>query len=348
MISILTCVYAYNYGAVLQAYALQKKIIDCGHDCNIINYQPFYSHNRTDYGFLKNIVWKLYRLPDLIRGKKVFNSFVNTQLILTRKYTDNEDLLNNPPESDVFIVGSDQVWNFDLESGCDSSFVLNFVPPEKIKCSYAASIAMESLNDFQKEYLSRFLHDFKYISVRETTAKALIKSVGRNDVINVLDPVYLLSQNEWKSFAQLPETDEDYILFYAFNANNEIINYTYALKKRTRLKLYVIGTVFSDKKIIADRFFWNLSPEGFVGLFSKSKYVVTNSFHGISFSIIFNKPFKKFNKKSGNSRLDDLICELKINTNDLEKMDYSDSNILLREKVRKSLQFLEKIVMEDN
>lgn len=347
MISVLTCIYAYNYGAVLQAYALQKKINESGHECNFINYQPYYAHNRTEFGYIKNLIWKLYRYEDHKRGKRVFDTFVNTNINLTRIYTSHNDLVQNPPESKVFIVGSDQVWNFNIESGEDPSFLLDFVPNNSIKCSYAASLAMNSITEEQRGFLCKYLKDYKYLSVRENSAIPLIHSAGREDVREVLDPVYLLSKDEWGAFAEPQEDNAYFILFYAFNSNTDIIEYAYQLREKTGLKLYVIGTVINDKKIKSDKFFWDLSPEGFVGLFSNAKYIITNSFHGMSFSIIFNKPFIKFNKnKGGNSRLDDLMRSLQI-SNNIDETDYTKSNEILKERINNSVLFLNSILSED-
>lgn len=347
MISILTCIYAYNYGAVLQAYALQNKIKERGHKCNIINYQPYYAHNRNDFNYLKNKIWKIYKLVDHKRGEKIFEKFIKQKISLTRVYSNNTELINYPPNSKVFIVGSDQVWNFNIESGEDSTFMLDFAPEGAVKCSYAASIAMDNVSCSQKEYLRKYIRDFKHISVRENNAMLLIDNIGRKDVVEVLDPVFLYLKDEWVSFAEITDEDE-YILYYAFNSDRKIIEYAYDLKQKTGLRLFVIGTVIKDKKIKSDKFLWELSPEAFVGMFYKARYVVTNSFHGMSFSIIFNKPFKKFNKDGGNSRLDNLIDSLKINTKYIEAIDYTKANTILERKRLESIKFLDVILEEDN
>lgn len=346
MISILTCIYAYNYGAVLQAYALQKYIEDCGHVCKQINYQPYYAHKEKN--ILKNIVWRIYRHSDLKRGHKVFDSFLRRKINMTKVYCSNYELKQNPPESNLFIVGSDQVWNFSLASGDDDAFMLDFVPKDKIKCSYAASIAKEFLSEVELERLKKFLKDFKYISVREQSAVLAINKTGRADSVEVLDPVYLLSAEQWKKFSVAPEINESYILYYAFNSNDEIREYAYALKRKTGLKLYVIGTIRNDKRIKSDKFFWEASPELFVGLFSGASYVVTNSFHGMSFSIIFNKRFKKFDKgKKGNCRLNDLLISLELDPYHLDNIDYNKVNEHLENKKICSYKYLEKIMAED-
>lgn len=313
-VSIITCHRAINYGAVLQAYSLSSYIKSLGHDVNVIDYYPDYMPGGSR-PFLKKIIWRFVRCLDLIKGGYVFSRFINDNLILTKKtYRSLSELMDNPPIADVYITGSDQVWNFALDNGKDGSFFLEFVPLEKVKASYAASMAQNSLPEPYRSYFSKMLNSFKLISVREHSANDLLAEIGFDDVKTVLDPVYLLSAKQWKAFASKEKRQQNpYVLMYSFNCTKEIADYAWNLAKNSGKKLIVINTLFDDFRFKADKHIWQESPRKFVKLFEDSDAVVTNSFHGLSFSVIFKKEVHVFAKKTGgNSRLFDLMESLHV------------------------------------
>jgi len=303
----ITCHRAYNYGAVLQAYALQTAVEEAGADCGVIDYQPPYLRRKK--GSLPvRIAWQFYRLPDFIAGKRAFGAFVRQYLHCTRPYRSFADLCEDPPKADVYLAGSDQIWNYKIENGWDDSYFLAFAPAGSKKCSYAASIAQTELPPDVAARYRTLLRDFDHLTVREQTAQSLLEGIGCEGVRTVLDPVYLLTAAQWHALAAPFACDEKYILLYAFNCHEEILQYARRLAREKGCRLYVINTRVRDYTLQGDRHFWNISPTLFLSLVEGAEFVVTNSFHGFSFSLLFEKQVAVFSKVSGgNSRLTDLM-----------------------------------------
>ncbi|MEH7549898.1 polysaccharide pyruvyl transferase family protein, partial [Neobacillus vireti] len=207
----ITCHDVYNHGASLQAYALMKYLSNSGHDVEIINYKPDYLSNHYRLMSINNPKWEKnyltksiylllkipFRLPGLKR-KKAFDKFTLQYLKLSKlKYNSYEELKNDPPIADAYICGSDQIWNTLHKNGKDPAFYLDFVPDEKIKGSYAASFATESILEEHKPMIKQRVSRLDRISVREKSGVKILKELDINQVVNVVDPVFLLEKNEW-------------------------------------------------------------------------------------------------------------------------------------------------------
>lgn len=336
-IDIITCQYAYNYGAVLQAYGLSQYLKNCGNEVNIINYQPEYARKVKSKKIINKIIRPMIRKIDYIKGKKVFGKFLDENVILTRKYSNIKELKDNVPEADAYICGSDQIWNCDLPNGNDDSFFLTFVPENKIKMSYAASIAMNQLNDEQKGRFKDLLKSFDYISVREKTAKNILDAIDVRDVKKVLDPVFLLEKQQWIDMAnKVSKENEKYILLYCFNRQENVYEYAKKMANKKGYKIYSINTYIEDYLKKVDKYFYNVSPEKFLNLILNAEEVVTNSFHGLAFSTIFNKNVHVFQKNGGaNSRMLDFLKEIGLD-NRMTNGELISSNIdyqIVNEKI---------------
>jgi len=313
---IITCHYAYNYGAVLQAYALSSFLNDNGMKTEIINYRPYYYRGSTkSTNSIKRLLRKIIRIPDNIKSEKVFYGFVKNYLPVTKEYTTYKQLANAAISADIFIAGSDQIWNFKLPNGTDLAYYLDFVSNGAKKVSYAASLSNGSLSENEKQFLKVHLNDFDKISVREQTGKKLLESSGLSDIETVMDPVYLLRSEKWEKMAKCPKKKPEgkYILVYAFNRQKYIFEAAKQLAKDYSYKIYSINTFWEDILQNTDYYYWNCKPEEFLYLIKYAECVVTNSFHGLSFSLIFNKPIQLFEKDdTGNSRMLDLLTLLGI------------------------------------
>lgn len=341
----ITCHRPYNYGAVLQAYALQHYLITQGVETAIIDYLPNYQYKRKEGNFLIRQIWFLYRLPDFIVGKRVFGKFISDNIILTKQYKSLEDLESSPPIADGIIAGSDQIWNYNLHK--DDVYYISFALDNCFKASYAASIAQDVIpENLKPKYIQR-LQGFKKIAVREKTAENLLKGLGFKNVSTVLDPVYLLSAQEWvNNIADSSFLEKDYILMYAFNCTKEIANYARNLANKMNKKFYIINTMVNDYRFRCDHHFWNCTPNRFVSLFKNADIIVTNSFHGLSFSIIFKKQVHVFSKHTGgNSRLFDLMKELNLpNCKDDFWINYDEVYKILNEKIKISKNIISEII----
>lgn len=309
-IKIVTCHYAYNYGAVLQTYALCKVLNDNGNTAKVINYRPWYYKGSTKTtNKLKLVLRKVIRIPDNHKSEKVFYGFLKKYVPMTAEYKSYEEIKRFESEADLFIAGSDQIWNFNLPNGNDDVFYLRFVQKGK-KSSYAASLGMDSLTNEQLTTLKEKLKDFDYVSLREKSAKDILEGVGLQNIQVVSDPVYLLGRDEWNSISKKPDhmPSEKYILIYAFNRQKEIFDFGKKLAQKYGFKALSVNTFWEDVINKTDHYFWNCKPEEFLYLVSHAACVVTNSFHGLSFSMIFNRPVILFEKNDkGNSRMNDLI-----------------------------------------
>ena len=215
---------------------------------------------------------------------------------------------------------------------------------------------MDEIPQNQKDRFRENLKDFNFISVREKTAVKLLNEIGIENVEKVLDPVYLLDVAEWNKITQkstLRLENEKYILAYGFKQQKDLYKYARKLANARNCKLYSINTNFEDKFLDVDKYFYNATPYDFVNLVKNAQEVVTNSFHGLSFSIIYNKPVHQF-KKNGteNSRMVDLLNELDLSerlviSEELltNQLNYDITETIIAKNKTKSIEFLQKGLM---
>lgn len=303
-IGVVTFFDANNYGAALQTYALQKflennKISSC-----VINFEwqkPDKIRSiRSFLYFAKNIFY-------INKKKKSFKSFLSN-LNYSSKYSGNEMYKLND-ECKKFVVGSDQVWNSKWNNN-KNAFYLTFTNE---KYSYAASFGgIDSIKEYRFKYIKDDLSKFKALSVREDGAVDFLKKLGLYSKKHI-DPVFLLNSKQWNSLAKMPNLS-DYVLVYSLEENKDMVNF--AKQMASQRKLRIITVLDSKKKKINGMLVASYkSPQEFLGLISKASVVVTNSFHGTAFSIIFKKEFYTFlqNKEGApNLRLVDLLKDFNL------------------------------------
>lgn len=288
-VGIITFHRASNYGAVLQAYALQNVLSGMGCEAEIIDYRG----EAVEEEHHPSKVLCRYKLPVaalkyLQRSAKFrgFERFRRNRLPLSEAVT-NRDVCKLDGSYDLILAGSDQVWN-DIFAGFDPVYRLDFVEKSR-RCSYACSFGFDEFPDGSKPAYKRSLERFEVVSVREASAKDLVEGdLGLTARVD-LDPTLLLSADEWKSISSLPAADADYILVY--NIQEPIALLDAARKKSAETGL---GIVFLNNGFRQDRDLRHVrygSPEEFLGWFAGARYVYTNSFHGTVFSIIFEKEF---------------------------------------------------------
>lgn len=319
-VGILSFAWSRNYGAKLQAYALQSVVSSLGFECEIINF-------RRKHDCRIRIILKLLRrgqvlrcakeiLIDLLKWRKHsrLDAFTTQQMRLSpRRCFTLGDLAKLSERYDAVICGSDQVWNPDLTLESQSCYLLDF-PARKdmLRISYAASIGKSFINESLLEDFSRCLKKFDAISVREKSAAALIKSLTEKDVSSVLDPTLLLIREQWAPLCADVDINVPYLLVYSIGDESSPIFKRLVEQVAQRRGLRVI--TFHKRKHYRNemRRVPNAGPREFLGLFSKATFVVTNSFHGTAFSIIFKKPFFCVRSDNKNSRQRDLLNALDI------------------------------------
>ncbi|NLE24415.1 MAG: polysaccharide pyruvyl transferase family protein [Clostridiaceae bacterium] len=358
-----------NFGSALQAYALQKKIIELGFECEIIDY-VFPNSSRIVNQNKIYIILRLakYLIIELILGfpnytkKKRFAKFYKKYYRLShRKYVSPRELNNNPPVYDILVTGSDQVWN-PKHIGRDTSFMLSFCKDDSIpKLSYSASFGTDNISEEYVALYSSYLSKYKFISVRESSGANIIKKMLNRDVNIVCDPSLLLDKSEWEEVAVKSKIsiNKPYILVYivthSFNPYPEIDPIIRKIQAIMGLHIvYLNGRVYDygrrNSSVIK-----NAGPCEFIRLILNSSIVITTSFHGTAMALNFSVPVisvikDRFDKDSRiMSLLKDIGAEhravtisetnfdILLQRNQLEKIDM--------EKIRnKSLDYLSLII----
>lgn len=353
IIKTITCHDVYNYGASLQAYALSKYLVKLGHNVEIIDYKPQYlcGHfsllgvpNPRYSKPLLSLAYQTVKFPTRLRArlgkrKKEFDTFRRCYLPLTRKrYTSNDELKNNPPIADIYIAGSDQIWNTLFPNGKDPAFYLDFAKESKVKASYAASFSTDSIETQYVDQISQYLNNLDFISVREKSAVSLAETICNKHVENVLDPIFLLNKSQWSSIEQKIDCLEPYLLVYDFDGNTSIKEKAINIAQKNNLKIY---SLFSSD--YCDRCFYNEGPLSFVSLIHHAKYVVSNSFHATAFAILFRIPYLVVDRSEKiNIRMKDLVDVFGLS---MENNLYNDSfEKRYNEEVRKSKEYIRTIL----
>lgn len=323
-IKTITCHDVYNYGASLQAYALQEYLISQGHNVEIIDYKPDYM--RVHYNFwyvpenshyykkamnskLIHFMLCCYFAPKRFATyarKKKFDAFNKKFLHFTRRYNSYEELAADAPAADAYVAGSDQIWNSKLPNGKDPGYFLQFGPKETKRIAYAASFGIPEIQPEHRPVMSKWLESFNTISVREKTGLKILETLNSKGV-EVVDPVFLLTKEQWSAFAGEERIFKDkYILVYDIDLDNDDIRKE--VERLNKLYGYKIVAVCALKKCpYAQKNIKDAGPQEFVNLIKNAEFVISNSFHATSFSIIFNRPFATFYKKKNVSRMADLL-----------------------------------------
>jgi hypothetical protein len=347
-----------NYGAVLQAYALQSVLESLGHSAVIINYGTA-SYRAIDMfntwmngkEFILNI-FKILRYRQFIRRLRRFTTFEtqNMNVSLT-KYISSGEIERDLSEYDAFVCGSDQVWRPRKENDVDRAYFLGFVKQtQAIKASYAPSFGVFSIPEKGQQEIKSWINDITNLSVREDTGKAIIEQVTGRQASVVLDPTLLLEKSQWDRVAMPTIIDTPYILVYSTSQRGLFSELVKHVKKATGLPVVVLSLYSLNVIPTADRVIYDAGPSEFLSLFSNAACVCTNSFHGTAFSIIYRKPFWSVPHNATNSRIADLLSRLKLSNRQLSEqrmfpespleIDYSEPASVLHQRKGCSIEFL--------
>lgn len=357
-----------NYGTVLQAYATQKKIRDLGYDNDILNYTQkrlsMINVIKKSSHEANNIKSKLFivasvafRLIPNIIIKRVFSKFVNDYLVLTPDNVNNcEEVkkLYNYFDYSCFLTGSDQVWNSKYNEGIDYVYFLNFVPDNLNKVSYASSIGMSEFPKEETKEIKKLLNRYNHISVRELSAQEELKKMSINSKV-VLDPTMLLKMDEWQLIEKNMKINEKYLLVYILGRDKSIMKIAEKIASEKKLKIIKIGLdfIFSNKIYKNYQF---CSPNEFVYLFRNADFILTNSFHGLAFSINFNKQFFAISPKTYNTRLLSILSIFNLTERlididssiNIADINYNLVNTILDNYREESVDFLRKSIKGDD
>lgn len=339
----------------MQAYALQEKLKLMKCDARIIDFRL--DHFEQQYRLLvlekgnigstcKSLASFLLNLPLAVARKRGFTRFIDGRLQLTGEhYGTLVELQKHPPDADIYICGSDQIWNPYITGELQSAYFLDFGNDKTKRISYAPSFGRDTIDDIDKGRITALLRRFDAISVREDEGVRLLHSVGVNNVCSVVDPVLLHHREFWSKMCQGKSSRLPYLLIYTLEYNPMVYRLARKIAQEKGLKILHIKKSWikrdgEDVAIVA------AGPEAFVNLISNAKYVVTNSFHAAAFSVIFEKEFLVVPHSMLNSRLRCLLDwlalgnRMSLDTVPQDSIEYDEVNKLLDEHRRFSEEFL--------
>lgn len=357
-VGIITFHNATNYGGVLQCYALQNCLCKLGYDCEVIDYHneyirkfysPFFLENRS----LKKKLYMIYAFPQKLSRNLKFKRFRDERLQLSRKKYTKENIWQADGFYDVIISGSDQVWNLMLTHN-DVNYMLPFCRKAK-KISYAASFGFSTIPENFREVYSRNLKRFDRISVRERSSAELVyQLVGVMPNI-LIDPVFLLDESDWRKLIASKKrvAGGEYICVYKIN-KSRVYELARKLSVETSLPVYAI----KPDKTCPGRFhkLRFASPEDFINTIAGAKYVLTDSFHGTAFSILFKKNFVSCldeRKENKNTRIISILrmfgLEQRMSVDDIMQIpDHRDLNSIdntIRKLKEDAISYLQNTLM---
>jgi hypothetical protein len=343
-----------NVGAVLQAYALKATLENlCEHKIEIVDYFND-TINSRDYKLLSTYNFKVavrtfVTFPFNYVKKRKFVQFINKYLIAANQTKYDKNNVKTIEDYDLFIAGSDQVWNFEI-TGKDSTFFLDFVSDKNKKASYAASFGFESNFIENKEPFINYLKDFKEISLRENIGYDEIASRIMRPHIH-LDPALLPDASEWLRFTE--NIGEKYILVYNILPPNNLYEHAKKLSRQKNIKMLEISGLRAFFRNCGSRKIMTASPEEFLSLVANAEYVFTTSFHGTVFSILFKKRFfTELNCKGKyNHRVENLLKILGLEDRAIENFngdydketDWEAVDQKLNAERQKSFDYLKRI-----
>lgn len=298
-----------NYGGNLQAYALCRAIKGLGYDVEQISFDRTKGNSlkTTIKAFIKKVLnTELKNRSNFNKRRKAILSF-NNGLIPHSSVYNVKTIKKCADKYDAFVTGSDQVWH--PRAVCDA-YLLKFAPSNKIKLSYAASVACNEIPEAQRARYKNALSDFTAISVREKEAIKALDGIAPNDIEVTLDPTLLLTKEQWQEIAEPSNINEDYLFCYFLgdDQNERTLAEEYAKKNSLEIVTlpHLLGTVRKCDKDFGDYKLYDVTPQRLISLINDAKCIFTDSFHATVFSLIFKKEhfiFQRSGHKSMSSRI---------------------------------------------
>lgn len=361
-IGILTYHRAENYGALLQAYATKTYLESLGHDVTFVDYWPQY---HIDY--FKLFSWrrflagsihtKLAMLVSIIvwgipryRRKRQLQRFMQQRLGLSPKpqYTDMDD---KTERYDAVIYGSDQIWRKQHLGGVefDNWYFGSDNVQTKKKIAYAASMGKQETTEKDDDYVKRMMQNFSHIAVRETSLQDYLYKLEVSSTV-VADPVFLLSKEQWQQLAEPSEKHNNYILFYNLLNTPESTRFAKALSQHTGLPVIEVTKRLSLLHT-GNSYVRTASVERFLGLLAGARYVVSNSFHGVAFSLLFGKQFWAVGMEDKANRVVSLLESVGIADRYIQsypdnipmiEIDYDMTSPILKSIVEKTKEYISR------
>jgi len=352
-IGIVTFHFVNNFGGALQAYALQKVIEqECKADAVIVDYRNWFIHFTDTVRILpittnvKEFVSGWLTMGARLGRLDKFKDFAAKKYQMTKFYSSASALKNNLPDCDKYVCGSDQIWNTAITLTLATPYFLTFESESNNKFSYAPSFGSNHVNQKYAAKMGTYLSALGDISVRESEGVQLVRDLTGREAVQLIDPTFLLAKEKWVSVAVEPKTNEPYILLYIMQRDEDVYAYAKQIKDRLGIKVVEISR-YGYKPDFVDESLVDLGPAEFLGLFQNAAYVCTNSYHGLAFSLIFEKEFCLIPCKRFSSRITSLVELLHIELPQKQQADsavYDKARVqeILAEERRKSIEYLRK------
>lgn len=359
-VGILTFCAVHNYGAILQAYALQEAVNMLGHKGYIINLCPAKVRDQNRFACpcgpkrSVKVVARFLHAAEWNRQYERFEQFRNRFLNLTEHFENAIDLERKPPVFDAYIAGSDQVWN--TEHGIEPVWLLNFVKEGK-KIAYAPSFGTDSIKTCYHEVFQKYLPLFDALSGRERSGIEIIQQLTGLSAQHVLDPIFLPPEGMWEKISVESTIKGPYLLVYG-DRSPEFIKLVPRVAARTGLQVVIINRGIVNYFGCANRVIRDAGPAEFLGLFRNAAMVCTDRFHGLAFSIRFKRDFFCVPHKMRNARSIDLLRLLGLEyrqltrSEELDKwgdrdlhIDYKTVGTLLEREKEDSMDYLKRALI---
>lgn len=357
-IGIITIHNSPNYGANLQAFALWKYLEMQGHDVEIIDlYRPFqkeyvpskkykpYARSMSCKSIILSLLRKINSRNKVQRtfSEEAFQKIrtFNSMIRLSKPYKGIDELYADPPKYDLYVSGSDQLWN-PTQSYCLEPYFLTFAPQGSKKISFATSIGVTSLTENVKRDFKKWLNSYEVISVREKQGKDLLESFLDREVYQVADPTFLLEPQLWKSLAVYPSIEQPYVMLFALQHNQELFNYVQKIAKECGKQLLYLCQVVESEAFENCTIVNNAGIEEFLGYIANAELLITESFHGTVFSLLMGtRNFYAYisDKNIRGSRIEDLLSPFGLSDHILRgKLDLS-----YRDLVKKQIDICKEV-----
>ena len=348
-IGILTYHFADNFGAVFQAYALQQLLSSLGYESEFIDYQP--AHVQKGGSFVlpisknrikANVVTAYQKLTTLRQmlfddgsRQKKFLDFRRQHLTVgSRRFATLEELQNSEHGYDHLICGSDQIWNSSIQYGIDPAYFLNFGNPQTNRISFAPSFGNGTVDTQHQKQVAGLLSSIDHLSVRETSGVELVKRLAGREAICVPDPTLMIDD-----FSAIVTDHEqrDYIMSYVLRSADTVTDVQRLVADTLNLPMLVPKDRYLKKQNLGTSI--DPTPGQWLGYIRDANFVVTNSFHGTAFSVIFQKPFISVGitgRKSGvNDRAKSFLTRLGLQDRFIERFDPD----VIRERIKTDIDW---------
>lgn len=342
-----------SFGSILQSFALQYLIKRIGAEPATITFAseeqiPLVKRVKPGLNMeTANFLFRIMNKKKLEQGRGRCFQFMDER-INRITVASKEQLPNEFPSADIYIAGSDQIWHPAL---CRRDSFLDYAPMDKKRISYAASMGVLDIPPENEKKFAALLQNFDSISVREEDMISVIQKYIDKPVLQHIDPTFLISASDWRQYENAYDIKKPYILVYALYWDRALNEYLKKIYKKTGYQIVsiqdAIRPIYANKRVI------DAGPAEFLWLIDHAQAVVTSSFHGTAFSVIFNKPFYPVLNPNAPSRINSLLKTLHVPTaSTLDVLmdflpDYKIVNTRIKQETERSTDYLRREIFDN-